>query len=368
MASNHTGHFLNALLRSRKYILWVTGFAAIFSIVVSLLIPNYYRSTTEFYAASPDLGKAEKIFGLSGESMQYFGSEDDRERLISLAKSTEVGEFLIDSFDLFEYYDIDPDSKAAGTKVQKQLREDLKVLKTESDGIRLSMVHQNPETARDIAQVAREYIENRTVRILRDGQRRIITSFESSLVDKKGLLRYYGDTLQSIQTKYGIIDPETQSEILSTLVSETEAKLSQTRARLNALEGERGVSRDSIIKLRSQLKGYERKMELLTSEGENAGQFTNIKKFQSGLTDFKYFKKMYEGLQSDLSNELRRLEFYRSAVKSNPPGIHLIEEAQVPDTKAKPFRTMIVFISTLAGLIFSILAVIALESYRQYLQ
>ena len=71
-------------------------------------------------------------------------------------------------------------------------------------------------------------------------------------------------------------------------------------------------------------------------------------------------------MKSDISNEIRRLEFYQSAYNASTPGIHLIEEAEVPDRKSAPHRSLIVIMSTLGAFVFSVIWVWAVESFKNF--
>ncbi|MEL6862808.1 MAG: hypothetical protein AAFP19_00245, partial [Bacteroidota bacterium] len=48
---------LSTIFRWKKPIIYICGIAAVGSVLISLLLSNYYESTTLFYAASPDLAK-----------------------------------------------------------------------------------------------------------------------------------------------------------------------------------------------------------------------------------------------------------------------------------------------------------------------
>src|SRR5687768_3469503 len=85
----------------RRRILQVTLAAFLLSIVFSLLMKDYFRAKTVFYAASQDLFKPEKVFGGATHEMYYYGSGEDIDRILTIGNSSEVLDYLIDSFDLW---------------------------------------------------------------------------------------------------------------------------------------------------------------------------------------------------------------------------------------------------------------------------
>jgi capsule polysaccharide export protein KpsE/RkpR len=342
----------------------VTIAAAVVSVVIAFVLPVYYKSETVFYAASPDLGKPEKIFGMTNTEMQYYGSDDDVDRILSMASSANLMDFLIDSFDLMQYYDIKPEKTAARTLARRQLNDDLTMMKNEQGAIQLSMIHKDPEAAAQIVKAARNHIEKYILSLLKRGQERVVETFEGSIAEKSERLVHLADTLDYIRDFYGIIDPSSQGEVLASLLASTESKLNEAKAQLNAMRRYKAVSQDTIALLTARVAGLEQKMESLTET--DGSQYTSIKKYNEGLNDYLYFDQQYHVVKNDLTSENRRLQYYKSAMSSSPPGIHVIEEAQVPEKKHKPVRSLIVIIGTLGAFIFTLLIILLIETFQKF--
>ena len=85
---------LKILARWKKHILIATGVVALISVIGSLLKPDYYKSTTVVYAASPTLANPDPIGG--SEKLYYiYGTGEDLDRLFSMANSSEVKNYII---------------------------------------------------------------------------------------------------------------------------------------------------------------------------------------------------------------------------------------------------------------------------------
>lgn len=355
---------IQTLYRWRKTIISFTVIAAVVSVIISLVLPVYYKSSTIFYTASPDLGKPEKMFGMTANEMQYYGTDEDVDRLLSLAQSSALQNFLIDSFNLFEYYELDLQETAARTKVQKQLSDDLSILRNEQDALELSMVHTDPKTAAAIAVASRNFIEDYMVEMGRFSQRKVIEVYAQSINEKQGELKQYADTLDYIRQTYGIFDPSSQGEILANITAETEFNLQEADARYNSLKRTGLISKDTLALIEAEVEGLREKMKSLMSSDKS--RVTSVVKYNAGLNDYLYFDQIYRTLKNDLANETRRMNYYKSAVTSTPPGIHLIEEAQVPEKKFRPVRSLIVLGGTLGAFLFSVLIVLMIDSFQNF--
>ena len=215
--------------------------------------------------------------------MQYYGTEDDRDRLLSLAESGALLDFLIDSFDLVEYYGADSSQATSSSALRKAIDSDLTIIKDERDAIRIKMMHTDPVKARDIVVAARNFVEKEVVQFQKQSQQRIIETFSASIEDKEQLIRTYSDTLRQLQLKYGIIDPETQSEMIATAVTSAESSLAEAKGRLESLQDERGIPRDSIRKVETRVEGLTAKLYQLTSDSLTSSSYSNINRFAEGL-------------------------------------------------------------------------------------
>ena len=153
-------HVVKVLARWKKHILIATTAVAVLSIIGSLLKPNYYKSTTVVYAASPTLANPDPIGG--GEKLYYiYGTGEDLDRLFSLANSGEVKNYLINRFDLASHYDIDTTSAKGKAKLFTKFNKLYETKKTKYDGLQLSIEDTDPTRARDMVTAAREKISTR---------------------------------------------------------------------------------------------------------------------------------------------------------------------------------------------------------------
>ncbi|MBP7273290.1 MAG: hypothetical protein KA974_05590 [Saprospiraceae bacterium] len=365
MRSNNDNLFdaIGTLVKWRKAILKVCAAALLGSVVVSLLLPVYYKSTTIFYAASPDLAKPEHLFGTSTKDMEYYGSDEDIDRLLTIAESDETIQFLIDSFDLYQHYDIDSSDAKAQYKIKEHFLDLYEVKKTKYDAIELSVEDKDKQLAARIANTARNRIDIASQKLIKESQQNLVTTFEKGIASKEQQQTILADSLARVRKQYGIYDLETQSELMATLVATAESDLAKDKAKLQALsEANSPKLRDSIIILKANIRGLEQQLTQLTSPDGN-GNF-NLKRFNDGLALVQMLTSVYKEASQAIGEDKQRFTQIKTSLQSNISAVHIIEPAAVPIVKSRPIRWIIVAASVIAAFIFSILGSLIAEAYK----
>ena len=97
---------IKTLFRWKKFILTSCLIAGVGSAIIVLLLPSYYKASTIFLAVSPDQATPELLFTDGGIAPELYGNESDIDRMLTIAESNQLADYLIDSFSLYEHYDI----------------------------------------------------------------------------------------------------------------------------------------------------------------------------------------------------------------------------------------------------------------------
>ena len=95
---------LRVLLLWKKPLLYTSLGIGLLTALISLVLPNYYQSTTIFYAASMDQAKPGHIYGTATTDTDFYGNDHDNDRLLTFAESGEVSTYLINKFNLYTHY------------------------------------------------------------------------------------------------------------------------------------------------------------------------------------------------------------------------------------------------------------------------
>lgn len=350
----------------RKPLLLITVGAAVISAVISLLIPEYYRASTVFYAASQDLFKPQKVFGYTQSDMYYYGGNEDIERLLTAATSHEVIGHLIDEFNLYDHYRIKKGSEKAAYRVQQRLLDLYKITRTKYDALELSIEDKDRELAAQMAKRAREKINDVITGVIRGSQQDLILSYHGAIASKEQALNAIEDSLRKFQGAYGIYNPEAQSEYLATLVTSVETRLVRERAMLKSYKGNRSIqgAADSIGHLTASIAGLEQQRNLLTGVDTIGGSPYNFKRFAEGMGRVELYDDAYRKGVNALNLDREILKQMDAAVALDVTAVHLIEEAAVPVVRSRPHRSLLVLAATFTAFIFTALGILLIESTR----
>ena len=344
------------LLRRRRLILTVTSVAAVASVVIALALPEYYRAQTTFYAASPDQTNPTAIFA-DNESVDDFGTGDDLERLIGVATSEAVVRFLIDSFDLYDVYDVDTTVRDRAFLVRRELDDLYEVTRTRYDAVEIAVEDRDPERAAAMANAARE----RTARVMQDvmgqGRGNLAAVYRQAVASKERQRSLVSDSLRALNARYGIVDVETQAEDLSGQLGRLERAVARDSAMLTYYTGRRirGAA-DSVARAEARLAlAVPARRRILAQ----------LDRFAEGSGAVLTYQTEAEDLAEDLADDREALRRIETAGRFGGAVLYLLDPAYVPVRKARPVRWLIVSGSTLAAFVFTCLGVVVADSYKE---
>lgn len=349
---------IQSIWRWRRNIIIASAIAFVGSIGLSLLMTIYFQAETRFLALSPDQSSPETLFGTTGSKPQLYGNMNDIDRLLAIAESNELVDHLVDSFNLYTHYDIDPEKPRASVLVQRKFFGLYEVTKTARDAISIKVEDEDPVIAAGLANAAREYTDHLSRRIIKDAQRKNIEALRTEINSKRNRLLSLTDSLAKLRVTYEIYDLETQMEVMSTDLALMQQKIVNTGARIEAYQGSRiRGANDSIAKLNVSLKGLEMAKISLDSQ---------LLELNEGVAPIISLTKSQAVQNSYLNTDVERLKQYEAALSSSQPTIALLETARVPEIKSRPKRSFVVLGATFVTFIFAILAALLVDNGRRY--
>lgn len=345
---------IETIFKWKKYIIYTCLATAIGAIITVLLLPVYYESTTIFYAASPDLATPEAIFGGSSTAPDYYGTGNDTERLITIAESGDLASYMIEKFNLYERYDIDPDKPLGAYNVRLKFDKHYNVIKTKYDAVELSMEDEDKEMAATMANAARDFIANSSVKLIKDSQSKLLGIFQNNLATKGTQMDSLNRRLQDVRKKYGVYNTDSQSEGLSELIAKAEARLYNSQAKLEALR-KNGGRGDTIRLLRANIKGYESEVKILSER---------LNRFNEGMAEVEMLQDIQKETSTILAEDREHYKQIKAAFETDFPSIMLVEAAPTPIVKSRPKRSLIVVGATLVAFVFSVIGILIFDTYK----
>ncbi|MCB0542469.1 MAG: hypothetical protein H6575_13315 [Lewinellaceae bacterium] len=359
-----TGVF-RSIYRWRKTIRNICLIVLVGSIGFSLLLDNYFKATTIFYPASPELANPELIFGYTSQVTQYFGSDRDLDRLDEIANSNEVIDFMVRKFGLYEHYDIDSTSLKGQFKVRERFRKLYAAQKNKNDAIELSIEDTDPKMAAMMANAARDKVNEIAQRLIKGSQQKLLATFEDNISRKTEELELLGDSLRILQSRYNIYSVSEQGEQLSTQLARAESEIVRSKARLEVLENNPLIPRDTIEYIKANLRAYQRERQSLM-QPDPQGDNLSIKQFNTGLPKVSVLTDLHFQARKQLSYDKERYNQIKAAYNTDIPALQVVEVAEKPLLKSRPKRSIIVIASVVAAFMFSVLGILVAEAYRDF--
>ena len=320
---------------------------------------NFYQASTQFYAASPDLAKPEPV-GLEAGERNFYGEDEDIDRVLSIAESSQITSYLINKYDLYNHYKIDTSHIKAPFFVAKKLAKLYNVKRTKYGAIQLSLEDKDRQLSATMVNDARDKVDNIAQVLIKESQRKKIARSESNIKSKQVAVTALGDSLQILRAQYAIYNTNTQSEVLPELVAKAQSKLIRTETKLRLLKeanesGKANVPRDTLIYLESEVVGLEYEVEGLNS---------SLVTLNKGMSVIQVLTEQHEESREQLALDQERLKQLQSVYNSDFKGIYVIEEGTVPIVKSRPRRTILVLSAAMIAFFFSALGALVLEAYR----
>ena len=343
---------LSALWQWRRMILIMTIVTTLGSVVISLLLPNYYTASVIIMPANDE----KSLFGDDGKNDGLYGGEDAIDRMLIFANSTALVRTMIDQFNLAERYKINNDNPKGEARVAKRFLKLYNIKKNEYSGIEITMQDTDPLMAATMLNTALSNLDSLYRAATSPNKHLILATYENALAEKRAELFAISDSLARLRKYYNIFDVETQGEYLSQLLLATQAAISDNNARLEVYTRKRRF--DSIQVISARLSGLENKLAILTSQDDSMATAINIDRYNKGKEVILYFEDQVASLNDDINDISTEYGQFKAQAQSQASAVIELEPVQVPKIKSSPSRTIIVlgtaFLSLLVGLMIAL--------------
>jgi uncharacterized protein involved in exopolysaccharide biosynthesis len=315
------------LIRWRKPLLLINLVTALVTAGVTLLLPNKYQSVHIFYpAVTQSVSRLMSSNPGNTKDFGAYGEEEEAERAIQLLQSSEIREYIISKFNLWEAYDIDPNAPKARTKMAKKYNRHVSFRRNEFNAVEISVLHTNPDTAASMANEIAARLDTVKNRIQRERAAEGLRVVEEEYFSLRHRVAEISDSLDVIRG-LGINDYTSQSEVLNKEYAIALAKGDQ-RA----------------------VKALEEKLSILSKYGSAYVGLNEALKLQT--EQLVLLERKYKEIKADADNNINQKM--------------VVDYAYAADDKASPKRTLIVLAATLFSFILSLFFLVGWEQYTTY--
>lgn len=347
-----------AVLRQRKRLfLIIPSIFVALAVIVSLLMPNVYMSSTKLLPPQQQQSGAAALLSQLGSISSVtsaVGLKNSGDLFIGMLKSRTVADNLIAQFDLKKRYETDSQEKA-----RKELLENTTITEGKDGLITIAVEDKDQQLVAKLANAYTQQLMNLTkvLAVTQSAQRRLF--YEQQLSTAKDNLAQAELNLKSKIAESGIVNVTGESRAIVETVSRMRAQISAKEIQLRAMGAYLTSQNPEYKRVEQELAST--KIELARLEnGVNGTTALNSKGNSSGmestrlLRDVKYYETLYEMLA-------KQYEVARLDEANEPTVIQVLDSAVTPEKKYKPRRTLIVIGAGIFGVFAAFIYVLFLE-------
>lgn len=173
-------------------------------ITARLLKPREYKAETFFILKNHLYADKTYLYSKDMRYINYYGSEDDIERLVALVESDTIQNTLIKELYLMKHYKVDSTSDKEIRLLKKTIAKNVKIMRTPQKSASLSYTDKNPEMA---AQIANRYLQvlEYTLRTNYNSVRKDVRhSLKDKVAQEDMVIAQLTDSLATMRKYYGI--------------------------------------------------------------------------------------------------------------------------------------------------------------------
>jgi hypothetical protein len=323
--NNESIKLLAKIYTWRKKLIIVTVIAAILSVVVSFLMSPQYKATVIVFPSRTFSVSKLLIEQNQGGQEDYMdlGDEDDAEKLLQILNSTEIRTRIADQFDLWKNWDIEKGTVHSQHYLKMKWEDMVSFKRTNFVSIKVEVY---------------DYVAERSAKIA------------NSIVA-------YADTVKFKMTRV----------VAQRALEITKDEYYNTIHRINELEDSLQAIKDlGVLDYSAEVKAYSKSMAKAVESGNESGQ----RKLQEKLELLKKYGIAYDDVYGNLKKyrlkyPIIKNKYDEAIVNYNDamPSKFIVDKAVADEKKAKPYRWLIVLVSTVSAFLLSLIYLLLSDKF-----
>jgi len=349
--------YIKFLFKQKKWIMGVTGLIAVLSVIVSLLLPNWYLTTAVILppGGGESTGLGALISDLPIANLGLFSSDEEANVYLAILKSRSMATEVVNKFELVGKYGVDNTERAI-----RVLENNVSFEISDEGTISVSVMDKDREIVADMANFYVEELDRINKRLTSEKARNNRIFIDSRVNQTKEELKTAEDNMKKFQEEHGVIAIETQTEEVIRAAAELKAQIMATEVQLDVMEKSVNVNNPSYTTLKLQLTKLREKYDGLKFRANGV----NEQDIFQPLFDVPELGLQYARLLSEIKLLSTILEFllpeYEQAKiqeARDTPTVQFLDRGVTPEEKYKPKRSLIVIACTLLGGFLSVVYV-----------
>jgi LPS O-antigen subunit length determinant protein (WzzB/FepE family) len=332
--------FIGTLWNRRKFIIFFIFICTVISIIVSLLLPKWYKA--EAVVLSPQssempISPAGLLSELGMGTM--LGSNENVFRYLAILKSRTLKEAVVKQFDLQSYYK----SKNIDKAIEKF--EDNTILEVgEEYQIKISLIDKGQNLVADVVNYTVHCLDSLNIVLSTNEAKNNREFMEIRIAEVMDSLRYYGESLAKFMKDNKILSIEEQVtagiEQLALIKSQIIQKEVELEVAQKSLKSTNPIVKLTFWELNELRKQYHDLMSNKSLESI-APDFKKIPDLQLRLVELQRKVEYYSKLVEFLGPQYEQLKLEEA---KSIPTLQILDKAVMPENKYKPKRSIIVII------------------------
>lgn len=306
---------IRTIERRKRFIISVTVIAMILGLAFYLIRKKKYEAKAAFFVSNPIYSDRSNIFaGADSRYTDYFGDEDDIDRVIALSESDTIITQIIHNSGYDSANKLSLDDESQRSELKQKFQKHLDIKRTEYKLMEVYFTDVDPKLAATVTNETVKDIELAYRNFYNSRKAGVYNSINSKLSELDSAIASLTDTLATLREQSGIYD------IIS-------------------------PNRQNLVT--SKIQG----------NGNNAGRYIEL------IQNYEAVKDM---LVTDRAKYVSLLNQYSTGVRGNEMNLfHSITVARPPVEPAGPNLFIVLAASLFLGLFFSVLYTLLTSYYRE---
>ncbi len=202
--------------KKRNPLMIITFIAIVISTIISYRITELYKSTVVLYPIpAASVSKYLLTTAYAGKQTLFeFGAEEQCDQLIQILNSEKIKNRIINKYDLFTHYDIDPNEKHKNYEMNKVYQSNIRFRRTKYVSVEIEVLDKDPRTSANIANDIAGLIDSTMNGILHDRTLQAVYAVKNEFYRSDTIIKVMEDSLRIFQLM-GIINVEYQAKELT---------------------------------------------------------------------------------------------------------------------------------------------------------
>lgn len=193
---------IRTLLKWKWHIVSLTIIGAISAVFVTLYVMKpYYQSFALVYPTNQSMADRSALFSFEGNSTgesSYYGTKHDANRILSIANSSLLINYLLKEHQLVKHYEND-NKKYAWSDTYEEFMQNYAAYKTDKDAIRINLIDTDKELASKIVNDIVATIEYETSKPIKANKKKLFETFAKKENEKEKKLHTKANTLKLLK-------------------------------------------------------------------------------------------------------------------------------------------------------------------------